>query len=294
MQANDLAVVALLGNVGAGEPEAQHAAADNLVADAAVWADAAGIGHHALRLAGHVGARVPGVGQPMQRERRAVGHVSGPAVLRRFGGLDCREAGLAHRNQSVDHPIDVLLDRYSHVRQHRRAARAGDHEQVGKAGDGKTEIGLRAVGPDVGQRFSATAGDRMNGHDGSGHGVEAGGEHDDIHVERALVGLNAGGRDRLDRLLPQVHQRDVGTVVRGVVVGIETGRLAPNGWSWGLSAAAVSGSFTVVADFLADQLGEQRVAVDVDALVGPELGQYVDEIAGGPRLSRSARGARHR
>ena len=40
----------------------------------------------------------------------------------------------------------------------------------------------------------------------------------------------------------------------------------------------------MVADFLADQVGEQRVAAEVDALVGPELGQDVDEIAGGPRL----------
>ena len=39
-----------------------------------------------------------------------------------------------------------------------------------------------------------------------------------------------------------------------------------------------------VADFFADQVGEQRIAVNVDALVGPELGQDVDEIAGGPSL----------
>ena len=38
------------------------------------------------------------------------------------------------------------------------------------------------------------------------------------------------------------------------------------------------------ADLLADQLGDQRVALDVDALVGPQLGQHVDEIAGGPCL----------
>ena len=75
-------------HVGAGEPETEHAAADDLVADAAVGTDAACIGHHALRLAGNVGARVPGVGQPMQRERCAVGHVPRPAGLRRFGRLD--------------------------------------------------------------------------------------------------------------------------------------------------------------------------------------------------------------
>ena len=69
LQAHDLAVVALLGDVGAGELEAEHAAADDLVADAAIGTDAAGIGHHALRLAGNVGARVPGVGQPVQRQR---------------------------------------------------------------------------------------------------------------------------------------------------------------------------------------------------------------------------------
>ena len=40
----------------------------------------------------------------------------------------------------------------------------------------------------------------------------------------------------------------------------------------------------MLADFLADQFADQRVAVDIDALVGPELGQDVDEIAGGPRL----------
>ena len=157
LQANDLAVVALPGNAGAGEPETEHAAADDLVADAAVGTDAAGIGHHALRLSGNVGAGVPGVRQPVQRQRCTVGHVLRPAGLRRFGRLDRREAGLAHRDQAVDHPVDVLLDRHRHVRQHRRAARAGDHEQVGEAGHGKPEIGLRAVGPDVGQRFSAAA-----------------------------------------------------------------------------------------------------------------------------------------
>ena len=35
-------------------------------------------------------------------------------------------------------------------------------------------------------------------------------------------------------------------------------------------------------DLFADQIGDDLVAVDVDALVGPELGQDVDEIAGSP------------
>jgi hypothetical protein len=36
------------------------------------------------------------------------------------------------------------------------------------------------------------------------------------------------------------------------------------------------------ADLLADQVLDDLVAVDVDRLVGPELGQDVDEVAGRP------------
>ncbi len=57
----------------------------------------------------------------------------------------------ASRNarQAIDHPVDMLLDRHRHVRQHRRAAGPGDHEEVGKARDREAEIGLRSLGPDV-------------------------------------------------------------------------------------------------------------------------------------------------
>jgi hypothetical protein len=36
------------------------------------------------------------------------------------------------------------------------------------------------------------------------------------------------------------------------------------------------------ADFLADQLGKQLVAIDIHPLVSPELGQQVDQITPGP------------
>ena len=39
-----------------------------------------------------------------------------------------------------------------------------------------------------------------------------------------------------------------------------------------------------LTNFLADQVGKPRVAVDVDGLVGPQLGQNVDQIALRPRL----------
>ena len=284
LQANDLAVVALRGPTGTGELEAEHAAAGNLVADAAVGTDATGIGHHAPRLAGNIGARVPGVRQPVQRQRCAIGHVLRPAVLRRFGGFDRREAGVAHRNQPFDDPIRVLFDRHRHVRQHGRAAGPGDHEQVREISHGQSKICLRPVGPDVGQRFAVATGDRMHGHDGAGHGVEAGGEHDHVDVERALVGGDAGRRDLLDRLLPQVNQRDVRAVIGGIIVGIETWPLGAERMIEGTQRRSRLGILHDVADLLADQFADQRIAVDIDALVGPELGQDIDEIASGPRL----------
>ena len=57
--------------------------------------------------------------------------------------------------------------------------------KFGKAGHGESQIGLGAVGPDIGQQFSATVSDRMNSHDRAGDSVKAGGEHDYIQVEAA-------------------------------------------------------------------------------------------------------------
>ena len=57
------------------------------------------------------------------------------------------DALLAHIGEAVGDPVDMLLDRDDHVRQHRRAARTGDDEHVGKARDHQAEIGLGPCGP---------------------------------------------------------------------------------------------------------------------------------------------------
>src|SRR5215471_6701433 len=124
----------------------------------------------------------------------------------------------------------------------------------------------------------------MNGQDGPGHGVEASGEYDDIRVERALVGLDAGGRDRLNRLLPEIHQRYVGTVVGGIVVGLEAGTLSPERVVAGDQRCGCLRVLDDRADFLAKLLSYQRVPVDIDALVCPQLAQHEDEVANGPRV----------
>ena len=218
----------------------------------------------------------------MQRDRRAVGEMSRPGGLCRVGCFDGREAGIAHLRQPIDDPVDVLLDRHHHVGEHRRAAGTGDGEEVGEACDGQAEIGLRSARPDVRQRLAAPAGNRMDGHDGAGHRIEAGGEDDHVDIETALVRDDAGGGDRGDRLLPQVHQGDVGPVVGGVVAGIEAG---PLGTERVIVRAEGRGGLGILdrrADLLADQVGHQGIAVDIDTLVGPELRQDDDQIAGGP------------
>ena len=124
----------------------------------------------------------------------------------------------------------------------------------------------------------------MNGRDRSGHRVEPGGEHDHVHVEGAPVGLDAGRRDRPDRLLPQIDQGDVGPVVGGVIVGLEARAFGPERMVMGSERVRRFGILHDRADPLADQLSRQRVALEVAALVGPQLRQHDDEIAGGQRL----------
>ena len=87
-------------------------------------------------------------------------------------------------------PLDVLLDRHRHVAQHRGRPRAGDHEQVREAGGGDAEVGLRAVGPLVLQLLAVAALD-VDPVERARHGVEAGGEDDDVELELAVLGADA-------------------------------------------------------------------------------------------------------
>ena len=52
-----------------------------------------------------------------------------------------------HVRDAVADPVHVLLDRRHHVREHRRAAGAGDDEQVREAGHAEAEIGSSALPP---------------------------------------------------------------------------------------------------------------------------------------------------
>ena len=76
----------------------------------------------------------------------------------------------------------MLLDRDRHVAQHGRTARAGDREQVREAGDLQAEIVARPGLPYILQGDAVASAD-VDAQQRAGHGVEAGGEDDDVDAD---------------------------------------------------------------------------------------------------------------
>ena len=244
---------------GPVEREAEVVALDHLVARRPVPADAARVGQEHLRLAGHVDAHVPRVGRGHQGEVGELVAVLHPPGLGEFGRLDRVEVVLAEVYEGVGDPVDVLLDRHHHVRQHRRAAGPGDHEQVREPRRHQAEVGDRPVGPLLLQRQTVAAGD-VDADDRAGHRVEAGGEHDRVELEGLAGRVDAGLGDRRDRVLAQVDQANVGEVVGLVVVGVETG---PLGADVVVGRAQRLGDLGVVhdrADLVVDEVAQRVVA----------------------------------
>ena len=82
-----------------------------------------------------------------------------------------------------------------HVAEHRRAARPGDDEQVGEAGDRQAEVGARAVRP-LRRASDTPSRPRMSiVEQRAGHGVEAGGEDDRVELVLAVRRAHAARRD---------------------------------------------------------------------------------------------------
>ena len=80
-----------------------------------------------------------------------------PLVLIAFLRFDGPGADVAHMRQAIGDPVRMLLDGRDHVRQHGRAARPGDGEEVGETRDGEAQIIARAGAPFLRQREAAPA-----------------------------------------------------------------------------------------------------------------------------------------
>ena len=94
-------------------------------------------------------------------------------------------------------PLHVVLDAHDHVREHRRALRSVDREQVREPHGLQAEQGVWSVGPRVAEQHAVASAD-VDAEQRAGHGVETGSEHDEVDVEVTLRGLHSGLVDRLE------------------------------------------------------------------------------------------------
>src|SRR6516225_3156414 len=182
------------------EREALVALFGDLGALPAIAADAfrAEIRQEAARLAFDVGAHVPGIGAGHQTRVHDLCDVGAPRVLGLRSRFDGRELVSSHVGDALGDPLDVLLDRDRHVRQHRRALRAGNREQVRVAGYSHAKIGLRAILPFLRQHPAAAALD-AEFLQRAGQRVEAGSDHNDVKWVLVAAGANAVRGYFLDR-----------------------------------------------------------------------------------------------
>ena len=250
--------------------EAQIVACHHFVTGGPVEVHTGGVGHEHPRLTRDVSARVPRIGLGEKGYRRAVVEVLHPPGLGGIGGLDPLEVVGAQVGQRVADEVHVLLDRHRHVRQHRRAARTGDEEQVGEAGRGQPEIGGRPCGPLVLQRQPVGAPD-VDRRQRAGERVEAGGEDDRVQLEGFPDDVDPGLGDPQQRLRAQVDQPHVRGVECGVVVGVEAQPFGADGKP--VRAQQFSGVRVVhgAADLGADELREFVVGGRIAQHVGVEV-----------------------
>ena len=206
----------------------------------------------------------------MQGDGGAVLYVLVPSGFGQRGRLDRLEAFLAHVLEAPGHPVDVLLDRYGHVRQDGRAAGSGEREEVRESGGHEPQVRRRPGRPLLLEGQAIPAGD-VRCHQGAGHGVKAGGVHDGVEAERLVRRLDAFLRDADDRLLTQVDEPDVRQIVGLEVAGVEARPLGTEVVVLRAERLGGRGIFHDRADLLADHLGHDVVGSRVHALVSEDV-----------------------
>src|SRR3954447_15931795 len=142
----------------------------------------------------------------------------GPLAHARRGGLDPGQATLVRKAHQPRYPFDAVFGGSREVAE--PGMRAHDHQHVRKALDEDAEIGLRSIFPLVLQPASIDAAD-VDAVETAGDRVETSGVYNDVERVLGIAGLDALGRDALNRRLIDVHQLDVGLVVDLVITGLE-------------------------------------------------------------------------
>ena len=185
-----------------------------------------------------------------------------PFVLRLGGGRDACVIVRAHVADAVGHPLDVLLDAARHVAERRAVVRPHQGEQVRKAGDLQAQIGARAVGPFVLERLPAHPAD-VDPVEGAGDRVEARRVDQDVELVLGSAGPDALGRNAFERRLVEIDQQDVGPVVGFIIAALQRHALGAERVVLGHQLFGDRGVVNACADFIAHELGERGVGVQV-------------------------------
>ena len=163
----------------------------------------------------------------------------------------------------------MLLDRHDHVGEHRRAAGAGDGEQVRETRHLKPQKGRRTRRPRVAQGPTVSAGD-VDPVERAGHCIETGGEHDVVDMVVQSVDDDRCLGDLLDGCRRYVDQRDVRPVKGLEVVGVDHQPLAADGRIGTQHRCRLR---------IVDDLGDARTDIRGRRLVGFGVQQQVVERA---------------
>ena len=169
--------------------------------------------------------------------------------------------------QAIADPIDMLFDRTDHVGEHRRAAGAGDHEQVGKPCDHQPEIGLRPLRPALLHRHAAPAPD-VDTVNRTGHRIKAGGEHDGIDRIVTSGGPDAVRGNPLNRCRLDIDQADIAAVEGGVIIRVHTQPLGAIGIVLRRQQIGDGRVFNDAADFGGSKIGGDRIGRRVNPGIG--------------------------
>ena len=118
---------------------------------------------------------------------------------------------LEHLVDAVGDPLDMLLDVHHHIGRHRRTARPGDGKEVGNAGDIEHQVIERSGGPLFAQGHPLAPLD-VDLEQSAGHGIETGGEDDDVEIIVRLGSADHPGGDRFNGDCTDIDQQQIGSI----------------------------------------------------------------------------------
>jgi len=93
-------------------------------------------------------------------------------------------------------------------------------QEIREPRDLQTEVGPGPIGPFVYEALPALPSD-VDAVERARDRIEAGGINDDVELVLGIAGLDALGRDSLDRHFPEIDQQHIALIVDFVLVGLQ-------------------------------------------------------------------------